>query len=1109
MAKEVVITSVPRGIKLGRTGFQVVMRTAGTVDQVMSSLEQLAGYRHVHPQGSGRNPVIYSYRCVRGNTGTLNVLGRTLDAGNDFSNRSNKLAHLIVVDPAEVAALRGSSPAAVLGAIEARLASVWQGGPEERSAPLALPGPAVQATACRRWHTVKGDAGWGGLLAQRALRGQASLVIAPDCSPTWCRTLLELFHEVLALLPPDSRWRTTFETTVIGPSSSLLRGTYAGSAESSTGHAGLLVVDLSQRAPLPANVATDEFITLAREGPRQVAGPRPPRIPGGSLAPASAGMDFDALLGTSAAGPVAINASGPPKAPDAWGDDDVPKSRVGWWILGGTLLLGLLLTGTVIGVWQWWTHTETRRLLRKIETYADIANGRDSAPGGIPALKEWQWVFRDDPEVARPREEDFLLLLSALRTPAVTPDDVRDTQSRNHLIAMARKLTDGDRGLSTVAALGTDITSGVPEDLAQDVNQFVALWLTKAQSASLKDISSLQAGVDAAKLIALAALDEKNGDVRKRITLDHLRLLGMEGVPPDQGATALTDLQNALEKESISDWTKLQAAIKNAMTRPSMAEVGQGGTSSGGTPGADAEAAQERNQAAFDRLCQALGDYKPANPLTSSAITLASGLDDLSGLELSLPRCGEWKPRATAMTTEELKGDDAGGFGWTLAGLPDDKDRKWGEITFSPKNKKLVFRSKLEEMEPRDALYVPLRFSLPDQSASQDRLAHPLWIAGEQVVQIAEPKDGGSLLEVVRGSTVQLATTPALVVSEKLFRLDALKFRISSQATEPALRLKTRDGSYATDIWHATGAWLGSLACERQSVNDGKVFFTIAFDEKTSKRWNDRKLLENGSRKPLPPNDRDWQLDKFYDLVKLILDDDPSPPGNKPVTKDEIEKTFDDWLKSKEPAKNKRPELLGWRTDIVRRLMQPGRSYRSFVEHDVVTSKGPRPKDLQEPPAPGPKASDNDQKTYDLAYKDYQAKQAEIDQKIKAWDEEVRQRGPESRFLVRYLESGDCKDEERRLTLVSLGIDAWIAFRDQADSIQSAAESLRLGESFSASLDLTWHFSDGKQETVPRFLITPTKAPLPTSAQAAPPPSPPSSLSSEPRSSASAEQPSP
>jgi hypothetical protein len=115
----------------------------------MSSLEQLAGYRHVHPQGSGRNPVIYSYRCVRGNTGTLNVLGRTLDAGNDFSNRSNKLAHLIVVDPAEVAALRGSSPAAVLGAIEARLASVWQGGPEERSAPLALPGPAVQARCCR------------------------------------------------------------------------------------------------------------------------------------------------------------------------------------------------------------------------------------------------------------------------------------------------------------------------------------------------------------------------------------------------------------------------------------------------------------------------------------------------------------------------------------------------------------------------------------------------------------------------------------------------------------------------------------------------------------------------------------------------------------------------------------------------------------------------------------------------------------------------------------------------------------------------------------------------------------------------------------------------
>jgi hypothetical protein len=1076
---------------------------------VLKALEQLAAYRHVHPQGSGRNPVIYAYRCVRGDAGVLNVLGRTLDAGNDFSNRSNKLAHLIVVDPAEATALRGSSPAAVLAAIEGRLASVWQGGPEERSTPVALPGPAVQAMACRRWHNVKGDAGWGGLLAQRAMRGQASLVIAPDCSPTWCRTLLELFHEVLALIPADSRWRTTFETTVIGPSSSLLRGTYAGSPESAAGHAGLLVVDLSQRAPLPANVAADEFITLAREGPKQVAGQRPPRMPGGPPTPASAGMDFDVTPGTSTAGSMAVGVAGPPKAPVAWGDDDEPKSRVGWYILGGTLIFGLLLTGAVIGGWQWRTRTETRRLIQKIETYADIADGEDAVPEAIPALKEWQWVFHDDAETARPREQDFSLLLSALRTKAVTPDHVRDTQSRKHLVATARAFADGNRGLSTVAALGADITSGVPEKHKPAVDQFVALWLTKAQAASLKDISSLQVGIDAAKLIALAALDAETGDVRQRITLDHLRLMGMEGVTTDQGATALTNLQNALDKESISDWPKLKAAMTKAMNRPTMAEAGGGGSSPEDSPGADADVAQKKNQEAFDKLRQKLRHYTRVTAIISSTVPLASELDDLSGVELSLPSCGDWKPRATVMRTEELQGDDAGGFGWKLSGLPDEKDKQWGEITFSPKNKKLVFRSNFQETEPRDALYVPLRFCLNKQPASENSLTDPLWIAGEQVVQIAEQKDAGSLLEVVKGGTVQLSTTPALLVSDKLFRLDALKFRISSQANDAALRLKTRDGSYATDIWHTTGAWLGSLACERQSMNDGKVSFSIAFDEKTSKRWNDRKLVENGSRKPLPPNDRDWQLDKFYDLVKLILDDDPSPPGNKPVTKDEIEEAFDDWLKSKDAARNKRPNLLEWRTDVLNRLMLPSSSYSDGIQRGVTRVRGPCPAPPKKPEHPGQKASEKDLKKYEIANDAYKIAAAEIEQLSQDWNAEVQKQGRRTQELVQFLESEACKDQERQLTLVALGIDAWIAVRHQRDAIQSAAESLRLGDAFSASLHLTWHFDDGATVTVPRFRISSAEASPPATADPAATPPPVPTPSPAPESSESAEQPSP
>ena len=177
MASEVVITSVPRGVKLGRTGFQVVMRTAGVSDGMLSSLEQLAGYRHVFPQGSGRNPLIYTYRLIRSPAGELRVLGRTVDAGNDFSNRSNKLAHLLAIDGTELNSLQNSSPAAVLAAIDSRFLQTWQGGPEERRSSFPLPAAPVPPTPCSRWSDVKGDAGWAGLIAQRAVQGQPSLCL--------------------------------------------------------------------------------------------------------------------------------------------------------------------------------------------------------------------------------------------------------------------------------------------------------------------------------------------------------------------------------------------------------------------------------------------------------------------------------------------------------------------------------------------------------------------------------------------------------------------------------------------------------------------------------------------------------------------------------------------------------------------------------------------------------------------------------------------------------------------------------------------------------------------------------------------------------------------
>jgi hypothetical protein len=353
MAKEVVVTSAPRGIKMGRTGFQVVMRTAGMRDDLTGILERLSQYRHVHPQGGGRNPVIYSHHVLQTPVGTVSALGRVVDAGNDFSNRTNKTAHLVAVDRVEATARERSSPAAILAAIDGRLATVWTTAPGEKNGDFDLPSPPVAADICRLWHQVKGDAGWAGMLADRAIRRQPCLLIAPDCTPEWSRKMLGLFQEILSLVPSGSRWAIPFETTVLGSSTALLRGTYAGSPESAAKAPGVLVVDLSAREPVPPAFASVSLVTMARQGARPTATPTikgtavtsPPPFPSTVPGPTAAAQSPVTEDSSAMASPSPSTRVGPPSYPGDFheGDRSTPSSRLPLVIVGITAAAVLFL----------------------------------------------------------------------------------------------------------------------------------------------------------------------------------------------------------------------------------------------------------------------------------------------------------------------------------------------------------------------------------------------------------------------------------------------------------------------------------------------------------------------------------------------------------------------------------------------------------------------------------------------------------------------------------------------------------------------------------------------------------------------------------------------
>ncbi|MDZ4821249.1 MAG: hypothetical protein SGJ20_19995, partial [Planctomycetota bacterium] len=105
MRQELIYTSSPKGLKLGSRGFCTVASTPGMAKNLADRLESLSGYRHLHPPGSPEahlNPVNSSYlRFVLGGQ-TFYLLSRIADAGLDYTQRTNKLAHHIALQHSDL-----------------------------------------------------------------------------------------------------------------------------------------------------------------------------------------------------------------------------------------------------------------------------------------------------------------------------------------------------------------------------------------------------------------------------------------------------------------------------------------------------------------------------------------------------------------------------------------------------------------------------------------------------------------------------------------------------------------------------------------------------------------------------------------------------------------------------------------------------------------------------------------------------------------------------------------------------------------------------------------------------------------------------------------------
>lgn len=209
MSFELVLTSVPKGLKPGSRGFASVAFTEGMPANYVQVCESLSGYVHVFdPQDSkySQNPVGYSHLVTSTGGRTFSILSRIAAYGTDYTGRTNKLAHHLMLGEGE----RPSCGPAFAMSNGRIFFSEWKDPPKflatDRLKPSDVAIPSLRAV---QWEKAYGDAGMAGVLAQ-------SFLDAPD-RPSFLifkpgMDLLPLLAEAQALLPPEKYWDVTFST---------------------------------------------------------------------------------------------------------------------------------------------------------------------------------------------------------------------------------------------------------------------------------------------------------------------------------------------------------------------------------------------------------------------------------------------------------------------------------------------------------------------------------------------------------------------------------------------------------------------------------------------------------------------------------------------------------------------------------------------------------------------------------------------------------------------------------------------------------------------------------------------------------------------------------
>ena len=335
MARQLVFTSAPQGLTPGRTGFCTVARHADLRERLVPLIEGLS----VYPSGWQPPPVICSFRLLDRGGARVAVLSRIVEAGHDYTHRTNFLAHHLILDPEEIAT--APTPADIFTRWTGWL-NRWDVAPRWLTDAdfinlAALPPAAQPPLPADAWARLTGDAGRAALL----LDGSSPATRTLRCPPGDETDLLALFRESSALLDPAEAWRAEFTTCIqVTDTGAPFRwtGQRAGSMADAPAARPASVLDLTQPAglpPAPVNTAAGrarESVNPFALGTRHSAGQQSRRT---AAPPPKAAFQKS----VSASRPLASAKS--------------PASLVGL----AAILVALLVAGLGVLAWMWWRQS--------------------------------------------------------------------------------------------------------------------------------------------------------------------------------------------------------------------------------------------------------------------------------------------------------------------------------------------------------------------------------------------------------------------------------------------------------------------------------------------------------------------------------------------------------------------------------------------------------------------------------------------------------------------------------------------------------------------------------------------------------------------------------